>query len=170
MLDAPLYDGPRAQTTLERRHQIHGLLEKGVGLECTRRPPLALNAVKRYARADRPERMLCVPKYRASLVDPYREYLRKRRAEDPAVPVKHLFEEIKALGFTGCLNLPAQVHQPGPRGRWPQPHLPAPARPDDPHQARQPKAEHRELLARITAACPEMTQLAAVVGGASPNS
>ncbi|MCX4432176.1 transposase [Streptomyces mirabilis] len=26
------------------------------------------------------------------------------------------------------------------------------------------KAEHRDLLARITAACPEMTQLAAVVG------
>jgi hypothetical protein len=32
VLDAPIYDGPRAQTTLERRHQVHGLLEKGVGL------------------------------------------------------------------------------------------------------------------------------------------
>ncbi|MGW0753904.1 hypothetical protein, partial [Streptomyces sp. NPDC002587] len=28
--------------------------------------------------------MLRVPKYRSSLVDPYREHLRKRRAEDPA--------------------------------------------------------------------------------------
>ncbi len=56
------------------------------------------------ARADRPERMLRVPKYRAGLVHPYREHLRKRRAEDPAVPVQRLFEEIKALGFTGCLN------------------------------------------------------------------
>ena len=74
-------------------------------LECARRLQLALNTVKRYARADRPERMLRVPKYRASLVDPYREHLRKRRAEDPGVPVQHLFEEIKALGFTGCLNL-----------------------------------------------------------------
>ena len=37
---------------------------------------------------------------------PYREDPRKRRTEDPAVPVKHLFEEINALGFTGCLNLP----------------------------------------------------------------
>jgi len=68
-------------------------------------PELALNTIKRYARTDRPERMLRVPKYRASLVDPYREHLRTRRAVDPSVAVKHLFEEIKALGFTGCLNL-----------------------------------------------------------------
>ncbi|OQD51765.1 hypothetical protein BM536_038085 [Streptomyces phaeoluteigriseus] len=73
--------------------------------QLTRRLQLALNTVKRYAGADRPERMLRVPKYRASLVDPYREHLRERRAEDPAVPVKHLFEEIKDQGFTGCLNL-----------------------------------------------------------------
>ena len=106
VLDAPIYDGPRAQTTLGRWHQVHGLLDQGVGLlECARRLELALNTVKRYARADRPERMLRVPKYRASLVDPYREHLRKRRAEDPGVPIKHLFDEIKALGFTGCLNL-----------------------------------------------------------------
>jgi transposase len=105
-VDAPIYDGPRAQTTLERWHQVHGLLEKGVGLlECARRLQLALNTVQRYARAERPECMLRVPKYLASLVDPYREHLRKRRSEDPGVPVQHLFEEIKALGFTGCLNL-----------------------------------------------------------------
>jgi DNA-binding NarL/FixJ family response regulator len=92
VLDAPVYDGPRAQTTLERWHQVHGLLEKGVGLlECARRLQLALNTVKRYARADRPERMLRVPKYRAGLVDPYREHLRKRRSEDPGVPVRHPF-------------------------------------------------------------------------------
>ncbi|MEU0476791.1 hypothetical protein ACFW5S_32925 [Streptomyces olivaceus] len=36
MLDAPIYDGPRAQTTLERWHQVHGLLE------CARRLQLAL--------------------------------------------------------------------------------------------------------------------------------
>ena len=27
VLDAPLYDGPRAQNTLDRWHQIHGLLD-----------------------------------------------------------------------------------------------------------------------------------------------
>lgn len=30
VLDAPIYDGPRAQTTLERWHQVHGLLDQGV--------------------------------------------------------------------------------------------------------------------------------------------
>ncbi len=164
LLDAPIYDGPRARTTLERWHQVHGILAKGVGLlECARRLQLALNTVKRYARADRPERMLRVPKYRASLVDPYREHLRKRRAEDPGVPVQHLFEEIKALGFTGCLNL---LHKYINQGR---------ADADRSHisprrlarmiltRPNNLKTEHHELLAKLTAACPEMTQLAIII-------
>jgi transposase len=164
VLDAPLHDGPRAQTTLERWHQVHALLDQGVGLlECARRLQLALNTVKRYARADRPERMLRVPKYRASLVDPYREHLRKRRAEDPAVPVKYLFEEIKALGFTGCLNLLHKYINQG-RADADRSHL-SPrrlarmllTRPDN------LKVEHQALLDRLTAACPEMTQLAACI-------
>ncbi|WP_318219258.1 ISL3 family transposase [Streptomyces sp. SCL15-6] len=160
VLDAPIYDGPRAQTSLERWHQVHNLLEKGVGLlECARRLQLALNTVKRYARADRPERMLRVPKYRASLVDPYREHLRKRRAEDPAVPVQHLFEEIKALGFAGCLNLLHKYINQG-RADADRSHISHRrlarmmlTRPDN------LKAEHHDLLARLTAACPEITQL-----------
>ncbi|MEV7870731.1 transposase [Streptomyces sp. NPDC088124] len=161
MLDAPTYDGPRAQTTLERRHQVHGLLDQGVGLlECARRLQLALNTVKRYARADRPERMLRVPKYRTSLVEPSREHLRKRRAEDPSVPVEHLFEEIKALGLTGCLNLLHKYISQG-RADADRSHI-SPrrlarmvlTRPDN------LKAEQHELLAKLTAACPEMTQLA----------
>jgi transposase len=166
VLDAPLYDGPRAQTTLERWHQVHRLLDQGVGLlECARRLQLSLNTVKRYARGDRPERMLRVPKYRASLVDPYREHLRKRRAEDPAVPVVRLFEQIKALGFTGCLNLLHKYINQG-RADAERSHI-SPrrlarmllTRPDN------LKPEHRGLLARLTAACPEMTHLAAVVEG-----
>lgn len=162
VLDAPIYDGPRARTTLERWHQVHDLLNQGVGLlECARRLQLALNTVKRYARADRPERMLRVPKYRVSLVDPYREHLRKRRAEDPAVPVKHLFEEIKALGYEGCLNLLHKYINQG-RADADRSHI-SPrrlarmllTRPDN------LKTEHHDLLARLTAACPEMTQLAA---------
>ncbi|MET8404903.1 ISL3 family transposase [Streptomyces sp900116325] len=164
VLDVPIYDGPRAQTTLERWHQVHDLLNQGVGLlDCARRLQLALNTVKRYARADRPERMLRVPKYRASLVDPYREHLRKRRAEDPAVPVKDLFEEIKALGFTGCLNLLHKYINQG-RADTDRSHI-SPrrlarmmlTRPDN------LKAEHQDLLVRLTAACPEMTQLAATI-------
>ncbi|MFD5521557.1 ISL3 family transposase [Streptomyces sp. NPDC127066] len=169
VLDAPIYDGPRAQTTLERWHQVHSLLEKGVGLlECARRLQLALNTIKRYARADRPERMLRVPKYRASLVDPYREHLRRRRAEDPAVPVQHLFEEIKALGFTGCLNLLHKYINQG-RADADRSHI-SPrrlarmllTRPDN------LKAEHHELLAKLTAACAEMTQLTAGIRDFAP--
>ncbi|WP_220295243.1 ISL3 family transposase [Streptomyces sp. MBT84] len=161
VLDAPIYDGPRARTTLERWHQIHDLLDQGVGLlECARRLQLALNTIKRYARADRPERMLRVPKYRAGLVDPYREHLRKRRAEDPAVPVKHLFEEIKTVGYEGCLNLLYKYINQG-RADADRSHI-SPrrlarmllTRPDN------LKAESQDLLARLTAACPEMTQLA----------
>ncbi|WP_407566754.1 ISL3 family transposase [Polymorphospora sp. A560] len=166
VLDAPIYDGPRARTTLERWHQVHRLLDQGVGLlECARRLQLALNTVKRYARADRPERMLRVPKYRASLVDPYREHLRKRRTEDPAVPIAHLFEQIKVLGYTGCLNLLHKYINQG-RADADRSHI-SPrrlarmilTRPDN------LKPEHRSLLARLTAACPEMTKLAAVVAG-----
>ncbi|WSN72001.1 ISL3 family transposase [Streptomyces sp. NBC_00056] len=165
VLDAPLYDGPRAQTTLERWHQVHGLLDQGVGLlECARRLQLALNTVKRYARADRPERMLRVPKYRASLVDPYREHLCKRRTEDPAVPVQHLFEEIQALGFTGCLNLLHKYINQG-RADADRSHISARrfarmllTRPDN------LKTEHHQLLTRLTAACPEMTQLSSSIG------
>lgn len=129
-------------------------------LECARRLQLALNTVTRYARADQPERMLRVPKYRASLVDPHREHLRKRRAGDPAVPVPHLFEEIKSLGLTGCLNLLHKYINQG-RADADRSHISARrlarmllTRPDN------LKAEQRQLLDRLTAACPEMTQLA----------
>ncbi|MDJ0466761.1 ISL3 family transposase [Streptomyces sp. H27-C3] len=169
VLDTPLYDGPRARTTLERWHQIHGLLDQGVGLlECGRRLQLALNTVKRYARADLHERMLRVPKYRASLVDPYREHLRERRAGDPAVPVQHLFEEIKALGFTGCLNLLHKYINQG-RADADRSHISARrlarmllTRPDN------LKAEYQDLLTRLTAACPELTQLAVHIRAFAP--
>lgn len=164
VLDTPIYEGPRAETTLERWLQVHGLLQQRVGLlECARRLQLSLNTVKRYARADRPERMLRVPRYRASLVDPYREHLRRRRAEDPAAPVQHLFEEIKALGFTGSLNL---LHKYINQGR---------ADADRSHisprrlarmlltKPENLKTGHRDLLHQLTTACPEMTDLASAV-------
>lgn len=134
-------------------------------LECARRLQLALNTVKRYARADRPERMLRVPKYRASLVDPCREHLRTRRAEDPGVAIVHLFDEIKALGYEGCLNLLHKYINQG-RADADRSHI-SPrrlarmllSRPDT------LKPQHRDLLARLTAACPEMTHLATAVAG-----
>jgi len=169
VLDAPIYDGPRAQTTLERWHQVHNLLDQGVGLfECARRLQLALNTVKRYARAEKPERMLRVPKYRTSLVDPYREHLRKRRAKEPGIPVLHLFEAIKALGFTGCLNLLHKYINQG-RADADRSHI-SPrrlarmllTRPDN------LKDEQHDLLAKLMATCPEMTQPAAGIRDFAP--
>jgi hypothetical protein len=56
----PLQNGMRAQTTLERWQQVHGLLDRGVGLlECARRLQLSLNTVKRYARAAQHEQIIC---------------------------------------------------------------------------------------------------------------
>jgi hypothetical protein len=82
----PPASGRRAQTTLERWQQVHDLPGKGVGLlECARRLDLSLNTVKRYARATQPERLQRAPQYRPTLVDPYRDHLRRRRTEDPAV-------------------------------------------------------------------------------------
>ncbi|GII32888.1 hypothetical protein Pmi06nite_63300 [Planotetraspora mira] len=102
----PPQDGKRAQTTRERWHQVHDLLGKGVGLlECARRLNVSLNTVKRYARVGEPERLQRAPQYRPTLVDPYRDHLRRRRSDDPAVPILHLFNEIKALDYQGSFNL-----------------------------------------------------------------
>ena len=85
---------------------MHDLLDRGVGLlEISRRLNLALNTVKRYARIDQPERPVRAPRYRPTLVDPFREYLRRRREQDPAVPVLQLLDEITQLGYTGSQNL-----------------------------------------------------------------
>jgi hypothetical protein len=62
---------------------------------------VTLNTVKRYDRADQPERLQRVPKYRPTLVDPYRDYLRRRRSEEPGVPVQLLLREIRELGYPG---------------------------------------------------------------------
>ena len=102
----PIRDGKRAATTLERWQQVRDLLDRGVGLlVCARRLNLALNTVKRYACVPEPERLIRAPQYRPTLVDPYRDHLRRRRAEDPAVPVLQLLDEIKALGYAGSQNL-----------------------------------------------------------------
>ena len=151
-------------TTLARWHQVHDLLNAGVGLlECARRLNLALNTVKRYARIEAPERMRRAPQYRPTLVDPYREYLRKRRAEDPAVPVLQLLREIRERGYTGSQNLLYRYITQG-RVEDDRPAI-SPrglarlllSRPDSLRPGQQ------ELLAKTTSACPQMSRLAALV-------
>ena len=160
----PRRDGPQAQTTAERWRQVHDLTDRGTGLlECSRRLGLSLNTVKRYARATEPERMIRAPRYRATLVDPYRYHLRARRAEDPAVPVLRLLAEIREQGYTGSMNLLYRYITQG-RAEADRPHL-SPrrvarlllTRPDALSDSQQ------ALLGKLTAACPEMTSLASLV-------
>ncbi|MFC7530041.1 hypothetical protein [Actinoplanes sp. GCM10030250] len=67
------------------------LLDQGVGLlECARRLGWALNTVKRYARAERAEQLQRPPQYRETMVDPFRDHLRSRRAHEPGVAVTQL--------------------------------------------------------------------------------
>lgn len=99
-------EGVIAETTSQRWQQVHGLLDAGVGLlDCSRRLGIALNTVKRYARAAQPEQIARPPRYRATLVDPYRDHLRRRRQDEPGVSVTQLLAEIRALGCTGSQNL-----------------------------------------------------------------
>ncbi|MEY9873279.1 hypothetical protein ABH931_002761 [Streptacidiphilus sp. MAP12-33] len=157
--------GLREQTTRERWHQVHDLLGKGVGLlECARRLDLALNTVKRYARRKEPTAERRAPQYRPTLVDPFRDHLRRHRAEDPAVPVTYLLREIKELGYTGSANLLVRYITQG-RAEGDRPVTTARClsrllltRPDN------LRDKDAELLRELTATCAEMTELACFVG------
>lgn len=160
----PLREGKRAENTRERWRQVHEMLDAGVSLlACSRRLGLALNTVKRYARHDEPERLVRAPNYRPTLVDPYREHLRRRRAEDPAVPATHLLREIKELGYTGSANLLVRYINQG--------------RAEADHATLSPRRVTRLLVThpdhlredqlilrdQLAGACPQMTTLAAQV-------
>jgi transposase len=120
---APLGEGKRAETTRERWQHVRDLRSQGVGLlDCARRLGVTLNTVKRYDRADQPERLQRVPKYRPTLVDPYRDYLRKRRSEEPGAPVQLLLREIRELGYPGSSNLLVRYLNQG-RADAEHPHL-----------------------------------------------
>jgi transposase len=162
---APLQEGKRAETTRERWQQVHDLRSQGVGLlDCSRRLGVTLNTVKRYDRADKPERLQRVPKYRPTLVDPYRDYLRKRRSEEPGVPVQQLLREIRELGYPGSSNLLVRYLNQG-RADAGRPHL-------SPRKAarilltrpgNRTDTQH-ETAARLSSACPEMKALASLIG------
>src|SRR5215468_378442 len=160
----PLQEGKRAATTLERWQQVHELRARNVGLlDCARRLNLSLNTVKRYDRASEPERLQRVPKYRPTLVDPHRDYLRKRRAEEPGVPVQQLLREIRERGYQGSSNLLVRYINQG-RLDSDRPHL-SPRRAARILLTRPDRltAGQHETLAGLTAACPEMTALTSLI-------
>ena len=161
----PLKEGKQAQTTAERWRQIHDLTDKGTGLlECSRRLGLSLNTVKRYARAAEPGRMIRAPRYRPTLVDPYRDHLRARRSQDPAVPVWRLLAGIREQGYSGSMNLLCRYITQG-RAEAGRPHL------STKRVARllltRPAAlssSQQALLGELTTACPEPASLARLAG------
>ncbi|MFI6893865.1 ISL3 family transposase [Streptomyces sp. NPDC050256] len=157
----PLPQGKRATTTRERWQQVHDLLDQGVGLlSCARRLGVSLNTVKRYARAAEPDRMIRAPVYRSSLVDPYRDHLRKRRTDDPAAPVTHLLTEIREQGYTGSANLLVRYIN---QGRVEADHASLSPRKVTGLLTRHPDHlddKQRTTLGQLVGACPEMTALA----------
>jgi transposase len=160
----PLQEGQRAATTAERWQQVHDLRARNVGLlECARRLNLSLNTVKRYDRASEPERLQRVPKYRPTLVDPHRDDLRKRRAEEPGVPLQQLLREIRERGCQGSSNLLVRYVNQG-RVDSDRPHL-SPRRASRILLTRPDRltAGQHETLAELTAACPEMTALTSLI-------
>jgi transposase len=160
----PMQEGKRAETTRERWQQVRDLRSKGVGLlECSRRLGLSLNTVKRYDRASEPERLQRVPKYKPTLVDPYRDYLRKRRAEEPGVPVQRLLREIRERGYQGSSNLLVRYINQG-RLDGDRPHL-SPRRATGLLLTRPGRLTggQQETLARVEAACAEMTALTGLI-------
>ena len=157
--------GVREQTTRERWQQIHKLLGQGVGLlECARRLDVALNTAKRYARMEEPTGDRRAPRYKPTLVDPYRDHLRQRRAEDPTVPVTHLLREIKELGYTGSANLLVryltQVRAEGDKPVTTPQHF-ARLILTHPENLRD---KDTALLRQLTTACPEITGLTRLTG------
>jgi transposase len=107
--------------------------------------------------------MIRAPRYRATMVDPYRDHLRARRAADPAVPVWQLLAEIREQGYPGSMNLLYRYITQG-RVEADRPHL-SPRRVARMLLTR-PGAltgSQQALLAKLTGACPEMTSLASLV-------
>ncbi|MCA1222964.1 transposase, partial [Streptomyces sp. 8L] len=93
-------------------------------------------------------------------VDPYRDYLRRRRSEDPAAPVTHLLCEIKELGYTGSANLLVRYITQG-RVEGDRP-LTTPQRFARLLLTRPENLRDKDtaLLRELTQTCPEMTELA----------
>jgi hypothetical protein len=164
---------PRRSAEARRDHPgtlaaVHDLLSKGTGLlECARRLDLSLNTVKRYARAEQPERLRRAPQYRPTLVDPYRDHLRKRCAEDPAVPIQRLLREIRN-SLPGSSNLLVRYITQG-RAEADRPHL-SPRRaacPGEPSRASTPARTPAELAWAMTApgSCSRSTPPPPAAGG-----
>ncbi|MEO3781623.1 ISL3 family transposase [Micromonospora sp. B11E3] len=157
----PRPDRPLDERTRQRHAAVHALLDEGVGLlECARRLGWALNTVKRYARAATAEDLQRPPRYRETLVDPFRDHLRRRRAEEPSVATTRLLAEIRDQGYTGSANLLVRYLN---QGRADAERTPPPPRRLVGWLMSRPEklpAHHRSHLDDLLAACPHLNVLA----------
>jgi hypothetical protein len=130
------------------------------------RPParLALNTVKRYARAATAQELQRPPRYGATLVDPYRDHLRRRRAEEPTVAVTRLLAEIRELEYTGSANLLVRYLNQGRAGAEHTPLSPRRLVSWLMTKPEQLAAHHRSHLDDLLAACPHLNVVAQRVG------
>jgi hypothetical protein len=117
-----LQEGKRAATTLEGSQQVRELCARNVGL---------LECARRLSSRSPPSSAMTAPANRSgcsssrSTVPPLstpRDYLRKRGAEEPGVPVRHLLREIRELGYLGSSNLLDRCINQG-RVKRDRPHL-----------------------------------------------
>jgi hypothetical protein len=144
-----------------QRAAVHALLEQGIGLlECARRLGWALNTVKRYARAATADDLRRAAPYRETLVDPYRDHLRRRLTAEPGVAVTRLLAEIRERGYTGSANLLVRYLKQGRAD--PERTPPSPRRfvswiMTRPESLPAHRRRHRDDL---VASCPQLTALA----------
>lgn len=110
-----------------------------------------------------PERLQRAPQHRPTLVDPYRDHLRQRRSDEPAVSVLRLFEEIKRRGYRGSLNLLYRYITQG-RAEGDRPTI-SPRRLARLMLTRPDGLTDKQRTVRddLTAACPEMIDLAELI-------
>jgi transposase len=157
----PRTTSAREERTRQRHAAVHELLSQDVGLlECSRRLGWALNTVKRYARAESAEALRRPPQYRRTLVDPYRDHLRRRLAEQPGVPVTRLLAEIRDQGYPGSANLLVRYLNQGrtdPERVPPSPRRLAAWLMTRPGNLPEHRRRHLEEL---VSACPHLTVLA----------
>jgi transposase len=153
-------DQPLDERTRERHRAVHALLDQGYGLlECARRLGWALNTVKRYARVASADDLKRPARYRETMVDPFRDHLRRRRAEEPGVAVTRLLAEIRERGYAGSTNLLVRYLNQGRADALRKP--PSPRRLVSWLMTRPADlpAHHREHLEDLLAECPHLAVL-----------
>lgn len=98
--------GRRADNTRARHTAVHQLLNEGVPLKAiARRLSLNVKTVRKYARADDPERLIGPnPPTGRDVLSEFKPYLHDRVGQDPDLGNEQLFREIRERGYRCSLR------------------------------------------------------------------